>query len=76
MNRKPTYENTGILTIHGKEFRIDTYYPNGKAQPNYAIFHVWERNAIREGDSLTFASEDGFIHWLEQVQAPVQRGLF
>ena len=74
-NTRPIYENTGTLRIHGKDYRIDTYYPMGKAKPSYAIFHVWERSAVREGESHTFASEDGFIAWLEKVQAPTQLGL-
>lgn len=73
---RPIYENTGILNIHGKDYRVDTYYPLGKQRPAYKIFHVWEKSAVREGASLTFASESGFENWLEQVQAPTQRALW
>lgn len=71
------YINTGTLTINNKEFRIDTYYPAGLAKANYKIFHVWEKNAVREGEKVTFASEDGFFNWLEtkDVQG-TQRPLF
>lgn len=60
-----TYENTGTLTLNGKDYRLDTYYPMGKSRPAYKMFHVWSR----EGESLTFASEEGFEQWLEKVQA-------
>lgn len=70
MNTRPLFENTGTLRIHGKDYRLDTYYPCGKAKPAYKIFHVWA-----SGESLTFASEEGFEHWLEKVQAPTQMGL-
>jgi len=69
------YENTGILTIHGKTYAIDTYYPLGKRRPEYKIFCVWEKSAVLRGESHTFASEDGFIDWLDEVQAPRQMGL-
>ena len=72
---RPIYENTGTLTIGGKTYRLDTYYPMGKQRPAYKIFHVWEKTAVREGESLTFASEDGFVAWLEKVQAPAQMRL-
>ena len=62
------YENTGTLTIEGKPYRIDTYYPMGKARPEYKIFHIWEKTAVREGESFTFASEDGFFDWLDAKQ--------
>jgi len=70
-----TYENTGTLTINGRQFAIDTYYPCGKAKPQYKIFCVWEQHAER-GEKHIFAGEHGFIQWLEKVQAPVQRGLW
>jgi hypothetical protein len=63
------YVNTGIVTIHGKQYRIDTYYPCGLSQPNYKMFHVWEKGAVLKGESHTFASEDGFINWLERTEA-------
>lgn len=75
-NNRPIYQNTGIFRIHGKEFRLDTYYPLGLARPAYKIFHVWERDAVREGQSFTFASEEGFENWLEKMQAPTQRALW
>ncbi len=79
MNRKnqPRYVNNGTVRIHNREYRIDTYYPAGLAHPNYKMFHVWEKDAVRQGESHTFASEDGFIHWLEEVEARgTQRPLF
>ena len=69
---KPIYENTGTLTLNGRDYHLDTYYPMGKQRPEYKIFSVW----AREGESRCFASEDGFIDWLEQVQAPVQQALW
>lgn len=70
------YENTGTLTIHGKTYAIDTYYPLGKRRPEYKIFCVWEKHAVLRGESHTFASEEGFIDWLDKVQEPVQRALW
>lgn len=64
-NTRPIYENTGTLRIHGKDYRLDTYYPMGKSRPAYKMFHVWERDAVRDGVSLTFASEEGFENWIE-----------
>lgn len=75
MNTRPIYENTGTLTIRNKTYRLDTYYPMGKSRPAYKMFHVWEKGAVREGASLTFASEEGFIDWLDAMQAPVQQQL-
>ena len=66
------YENTGTLTIHGKTYAIDTYYPLGKRRPEYKIFCVW----AREGDKHIFAGEHSFLAWLNKVQAPVQRELW
>lgn len=66
------YENTGTLTIHGKTYAIDTYYPLGKRRPEYKFFCVW----AREGESHTFVSEGEFIKWLEKAQVPVQRELW
>ena len=74
-NTRPVYENTGILAIRGKEYRLDTYYPMGKSRPEYKIFHIWEKTAVREGERLTFASEEGFEQWLAKIQAPVQQQL-
>ena len=74
-NTRPVYKNTGIFRIHGKEYRLDTYYPMGEQHPAYKIFHVWEKSAVREGESFTFASEAGFEQWLEDVQAPAQMRL-
>ncbi len=71
------YTNTGTLTLNGHEYRIDTYYPLGMRQPNYKLFHVWEKDTVGKGESLTFASEDGFLNWLETMEAKgVQRALF
>ena len=69
-NTRPTYETTGILRIHGQDYHIDTYYPCGKAKPNYKMFHVWAST-----ESHTFASEEGFERWLEKAQAPRQQAL-
>lgn len=68
----PTYTNTCALAIHGKHYRIDTYYPAGRAKPEYRMIHVWER----DGESLTFASESGFLLWLERRHAPAQLTLW
>jgi hypothetical protein len=59
-NTRPIYEQTGTLRIHGKDYRIDTYYPCGKAKPNYKMFHIWASDT-----ALTFASEQGFENWIE-----------
>lgn len=69
------YINTGILTLNKKQYRIDTYYPAGLRKPEYKIFHVWEKGAVREGESYTFASEEGFFNWLERLDAG-QKPLF
>ncbi len=79
MNRKtrPTYVNNGTIRIYGREYRMDTYFPMGKAHPEYKIFHIWEKTAVREGESFTFASEDGFFDWLDAKQVEgEQRTLF
>ena len=68
---QPLYENTGILTIEGREYRIDTYYPMGKARPEYRMFHVWGKT-----ETHTFASEEGFFDWLDAKQQPTQQVLF
>lgn len=63
------YENSGTFTIHGREYRLDTYYPMGKAQPQYKMFHVW---ATEESKGITFASEEGFLDWLDKMCGPRQ----
>lgn len=70
-NQRPTYENAGIFRIYGREYQLDTYYPMGKHRPEYKMFSVW----THDGESHTFASEDGFFDWLDEVQAPRQMGL-
>lgn len=59
-NTRPLFVNTGIMRIYGREYRLDTYYPCGKAQPQYKMFHVWASD-----ESYTFASEEGFENWIE-----------
>lgn len=69
------YTNTGTLRVNGREYRIDTYYPLGTQRPEYKIFNVWERDAVRKGESFVFASEDGFFNWLEHIEQE-QKPLF
>jgi hypothetical protein len=64
MNNRPIYTSTGTLRVNDRELRIDTYYPAGRAKPEYRMIHVWER----DGESLTFASETGFLDWLDAQQ--------
>ena len=72
-NQRPTHQSTGIFRIHGKEYNLDTFSPLGLARPEYKIFSVW----TQEGESLAFASEEGFECWLEKmVLEPVQRELW
>jgi hypothetical protein len=76
MNNRPIYTSTGTLRVNDRELRIDTYYPLGMRRPEYKIFHVWEKDTIGKGESLTFASEDGFFNWLDAKQQPTQQVLF
>ena len=64
MNNRPVYINNGTFRIYGKDYRMDTYYPLGEQRPEYKIFHVWHR----QGESFTFASETGFLDWLDAQQ--------
>lgn len=64
--------NTGTLRIHGQDYIIDTIYPKGIKHTHYAMFSV---RPAGQDKGITFASEEGFIDWLELVQAPTQIGL-
>lgn len=64
--------DNGILTIHGREYHLQTIYPMGRKRPQYKMWYVWED--CKPG--LAFASDEGFERWLEKTQAkPVQARL-
>lgn len=63
---------TGILRIHGEDFIIDTIYPKGVKHTHYALFSV---RPAGQDKGITFASEEGFIDWLDAMQSPRQQAL-
>lgn len=64
--------NTGTLRIHGEEFIIETIYPKGLKHTHYAMFSV---RPAKQDKGVTFASEEGFIDWLDAMQSPRQQSL-
>jgi hypothetical protein len=64
--------NTGTLRIHGEEFIVDTIYLKGLKHTHYAMFSV---RPAGQDKGVTFASEKGFIDWLDAMQSPRQQAL-
>jgi len=64
--------NTGILTVYGREYHLQTIYPMGRKRPEYKLWYVWENTKPGQ----VFASDESFERWCMQVTAkPVQARL-
>lgn len=69
MKRLETLEDKGIVTINGKEWRLQERYPNPKMR-NYKFLSAY---CIETSESTTFPTDHTFYSWLRSEIQPETR---
>ena len=65
-------KTTGIYTIKGKEYTVQTWWPKGRKHNNYRLYMIW---AFGERGTV-FASEEALHIWVaKQAEAQTQARL-